>query len=543
MSDEPDLDVRVGPDDATGGEDRDLPGDDVLLGVPAWSFLHLRALGGLGLLAIAVTVVVWPEPTDKVLGIMAGLVIAGYVAVTLPELVRDRDARTFTSIVSVSVATGFSFALVLHPDESLRSVTQVSGVILLGLAVLTAVQLALRRHPVGWGVAKILGLSAAGALLLAFPSTLVVVATSVVAAVLAAAGLVQVFAPTPTDGEDDRYAGPWGLLAWIRERPVLAEDRQLLQAKVFFEGEDSAVRYARFAALMTFAAVIASIGVVVESTAVVIGAMLIAPLMVPLLGTALALTMGWPLRARRSASIALSGIGLAIGVGAIVGAVAPRAVDVTTNSEVLSRITPTTLDLAIAIAAGAAGAYALSRRDVSDSLPGVAVAIALVPPLTVVGLCWQQGEWAAGNGALLLFLTNATAILLAGGTTFILIGVAPLHRVSESQQRLKSVIVTLLAAAAVVVVLLALNGLALTQAEIARAEIEDVMSEWTAEHEEFRVLDIRTTGSGTIVVDLAGPARPPELAQLLDELRDTDRGETEVRVTWVEQEQVTIRGG
>jgi uncharacterized membrane protein len=103
------------------------------------------------------------------------------------------------------------------------------------------------------------------------------------------------------------------------------------------------------------------------------------------------------------------------------------------NSQVASRIGPTLVDLMIAVAAGGAGAFALSRPDVSDSLPGVAVAIALVPPLSVVGLMISQGSWSAASGALLLFVTNMVAILLIGGIVFVLTGVVPVLRLSENK--------------------------------------------------------------------------------------------------------------
>jgi uncharacterized membrane protein len=180
---------------------------------------------------------------------------------------------------------------------------------------------------------------------------------------------------------------------------------------------------------------------------------------------------------------------------------------------------------------------------VSDSLPGVAVAIALVPPLTVVGLCWQQGAWQQGNGALLLFLTNAVAILLAGGTVFVLIGVVPTGRISEAQERVSTAAVGLLAVGALVVLLLLLNGSNLAQAELARAGVDEVLTDWTNEHEDFLVVGRRLLGDGTYVFDLAGPGRPPELEALVDDLEDAVADGAEVRVTWVDQEQVTGGGG
>jgi len=333
------------------------------------------------------------------------------------------------------------------------------------------------------------------------------------------------------------------ILDWLANRPDMAEDRHVLLEKVYLEGGLAATRFARFLSLMAFASVIASVGVVVESTAVVIGAMLIAPLMVPLMGMAMSVPMGWPRRLRRSAGIAASGTTLAIGTGALVGAVLPRTVDVFSNTEILARITPTMVDLAIAIAAGAAGAYALARRDVSDSLPGVAVAIALVPPLTVVGLCWQAGEWGAGNGALLLFLTNAIAIVLAGGATFVVVGAAPLDRVSESQQRVQTVVGGLFSVGVIIVLLLGLNGADLARSEIARAGIDQTLADWTDEHSAFLVENVQLQPDGGIQIDLLGPEEPPGLNDLAEELREAAGRDVPVDVAWVIRETRTISVG
>jgi len=101
-----------------------------------------------------------------------------------------------------------------------------------------------------------------------------------------------------------------------------------------------------------------------------------------------------------------------------------RVISFDTNSQLAGRISPRLIDLYVALAAGAAGAFALSRDDVADSLPGVAMAIALVPPLCVVGIGLAQGEIVAALGAFLLFLTNFLAILLAGGGVLVLLGLS-----------------------------------------------------------------------------------------------------------------------
>jgi len=163
--------------------------------------------------------------------------------------------------------------------------------------------------------------------------------------------------------------------------------------------------------------------------------------MTPLMGMAISLVMGWPNRLTRSAVVAAAGILLAISIGLLLGWIAPTVIDTTTNGQILARSTPTILDMITAVAAGAAGAYGLSRPDVSDSLPGVAIAISLVPPLSVVGIAYSQSDWEAGSGALLLFATNMVAILIVGGITFVFTGVTPLARITENQHRVRTAVV------------------------------------------------------------------------------------------------------
>jgi uncharacterized hydrophobic protein (TIGR00271 family) len=511
---------------AVPSDDADMPAGDPLLGVPFRELLHVRAVRGMVLVLVAGVILVWPNRTGRVLGILVGLALSVYVVTTVVELVRDRQRRLFPVVLSVGVSGGLAAALIAHPEESLTSSAQAAGGMLVTVAVVTVGLVVIGRHAVAWGVAKAVGLGVGGVMLLLFPDTLFVFAMSVAAGAVATVGMIEVFTPEPDEADDTPLGRDLAgmtrrvVAQWIQRRPPEAEERAELRDKLYFEGPSSAVRLVRFQVLMLFASIIASVGVVAESTAVVIGAMLIAPLMVPLMGTAYGVTMGWMRRTRRCAAVALGGIATGVLTGAIVGSVVPRAVNITSNTEILARIAPTTVDLAIAVAAGAAGAYALTRRDVSDSLPGVAVAISLVPPLTVVGLCWQQRAWSAGNGALLLFLTNATAILVAGGATFLVVGAAPLQRVSAGQERWATIVVSVVSLAGVVALLLMLNGAAQAQRDLARSDVDSAIAAWTDDHPDFRVLDTRSVGHDTIVVDLVGPGEPPELDGLLDDLRD-----------------------
>lgn len=171
--------------------------------------------------------------------------------------------------------------------------------------------------------------------------------------------------------------------------------------------------------LVCLSAIIATLGLLANSTAVVIGAMLVAPLMGPIFGIALSLTNG----DRRLLKIALlaeaAGIILAVGLSALIGLI-PLHPDF--GSEILARTQPTIYDVLIALASGLAGAYALVDEKISPALPGVAIATALVPPLAACGLNIAAGNWILAGGAFLLFLVNFIAIEFAAASIFMWFG-------------------------------------------------------------------------------------------------------------------------
>jgi uncharacterized membrane protein len=116
------------------------------------------------------------------------------------------------------------------------------------------------------------------------------------------------------------------------------------------------------------------------------------------------------------------GAGLAVAIGAIVGWIVPMDAP---TSEILARTQPSLLDLVVALVSGTAGAYAQCRRTVSGAMAGVAIAVALVPPLASAGIGVALGNSTIAVGALLLFLTNLSAITAVGSLTFLLFGFRP----------------------------------------------------------------------------------------------------------------------
>ncbi|MFB6830605.1 DUF389 domain-containing protein [Streptomyces hydrogenans] len=175
----------------------------------------------------------------------------------------------------------------------------------------------------------------------------------------------------------------------------------------------------RFWVLLVLASVIASAGVVGDSTATVIGAMIVAPLMTPILGTALALVLADRSHVVRSALLVFGGAVAVVLIGMLLSWIAAPPDAFASNSQVSSRISPRLIDLLAAPATGTVGAFALVRTDISDTLPGVAIAISLVPPPAVTGLLITVGRYHDAGESALLFATNVAAIVTTGTLVFL----------------------------------------------------------------------------------------------------------------------------
>jgi len=204
-------------------------------------------------------------------------------------------------------------------------------------------------------------------------------------------------------------------------KPVTRERRAEVQVKL----RDSCTPDFDFFLLTVLSAVIATLGLLTNSAAVIIGAMLVAPLMSPIIGIGLASLTG-DARLFRDSGVALGQGALLAILMAVVLAWGNRYLPFVTLHElpveVLSRTRPSPIDLTIALAGGMAAAFALAMPSISAALPGVAIATALMPPLCTVGIGVAMGRWDVAGGALLLFLTNAVTIAFAAMLVFFALG-------------------------------------------------------------------------------------------------------------------------
>ena len=216
-------------------------------------------------------------------------------------------------------------------------------------------------------------------------------------------------------------------------RPLSAEDR----AEVDTQMRKAAQPNVNFFVLITLAATIATLGLLLDSTAIIIGAMLVAPLMSPIVSLAMGIVEVDFDLIRIAAEAAGKGILVAIVIALLVTIVATAIIapaPINTN-EIYGRTNPNLLDLVVALASGAAAGYALSRREVGAALPGIAIAVALVPPLCVVGYGIAVEDFDISTGALLLFMTNVVAIVLAAGFVFLMLGFRPQTKQQPRYQR------------------------------------------------------------------------------------------------------------
>ncbi len=195
-----------------------------------------------------------------------------------------------------------------------------------------------------------------------------------------------------------------GAIPIIQLRESLIKDSKLTQS---------------YLVLIVSSCLIATFGLVINSSAVIIGAMIVAPLMLPLRGLSFAALEGDIKLLRSSFTLIALGSMIAVASSCLVGLVINLP---SFDSEVASRTQPNLIDLLIALVAGGTSGYAKIRPRIGDAIPGTAIAVALMPPLCVVGLTLSQGEWQLAQGATLLYITNLIGISFACLLVYVLGG-------------------------------------------------------------------------------------------------------------------------
>ncbi|RME90883.1 MAG: DUF389 domain-containing protein [Anaerolineae bacterium] len=230
----------------------------------------------------------------------------------------------------------------------------------------------------------------------------------------------------------------WRVLLWHWFRRVVKPVTLERRAEVQVQLREASTPDLDFFVLVSLSSVIATLGLLTDSGAVIIGAMLVAPLMSPIIGLGLASLTG-DARLLRDAGFGLvRGALLSVLIAVILtwsNRHLPFIALQELPGEVLSRTRPSPIDLLIALAGGLAAAFALAEPGLSAALPGVAIATALMPPLCTIGVGIALGRWDVAGGALLLFVTNAVTIAFASMLIFFILGFTPRREKSNRLPR------------------------------------------------------------------------------------------------------------
>lgn len=182
---------------------------------------------------------------------------------------------------------------------------------------------------------------------------------------------------------------------------------------------------ATFMAMMILSTLISTFGLFANSSPVVIGAMILAPIIAPIVSFSMGMVRYDVPMLKKSFVTITSGTLVSLAIAAVVALSIPLKI---ITPEIEARLSPTLLDMGIAVSSGIAAAYAHSKESIAKSIAGVAIAVALVPPLSVAGIGLGWWNWEVFSGAILLYATNLAGIILFAGLTFLILGFAPFKR-------------------------------------------------------------------------------------------------------------------
>lgn len=295
--------------------------------------------------------------------------------------------------------------------------------------------------------------------------------------------------------------------------------------------EEPVKAYTSFAWRLSLAAVIATGGIATSSPAVIIGAMLIAPLMSPMLGSTFAVVASnWRGFVRTVLMTVLGGFAC-IGISMLIAAVMPVEVDPSTNSEILARTSPRIADLIIALASGLMASIAMMRDDIPDALPGVAISAAIVPPLCAAGLSFYADDAASALGALNLFMVNYFAIQAMSLAVFVVSELK--RRVRSGEERMSRRARAIMIGAILIGVITVSAPLAVASREIViendrRSSVAEAVRGWV-KGSGYRVTEL-DLHDDEVSIEIAGSGEEPRSADLRAELDRRGYDDERVRV-------------
>ena len=255
-----------------------------------------------------------------------------------------------------------------------------------------------------------------------------------------------------------------------------------------------------FFLLVILSCTIATMGLLTNSVAIIIGAMLVAPLMSPILGMGMASITGDGHLLRDSLSGVIQGAIVAIVVSFLwtwLNRHLPFILLQEVPGEVIARTNPSPIDLTVAVAGGIAAAYALAQPHLSAALPGVAIATALMPPLCTIGVGLALDRMEIAGGAGLLFVTNTVAIAFAATLVFFALGFGP-KPITATNRLPRSLIFAALLTVALMIPLTYVS-VNFVQDATEQRQIEDVVQEEVEKILEAELVELKIERMGEVL--------------------------------------------
>ena len=292
--------------------------------------------------------------------------------------------------------------------------------------------------------------------------------------------------------------------------------KEALEELFVFGKENQRPFLRRMAVLTMVSTVIATGGLLSDSAAVVIGAMLVAPLMRPVMSAAAAITMGWSRRFWQSMLLITVMAFSVVLASMLLALMSPDTVEMT--EQVMARTRPTFFDLVIALASGVGGAYVMTRKE-SSAIPGVAMAVSLLPPLASCGILLEHSDYDMATRAFILFFTNFLAMILAAALTFVITGVSRANSHKHVNRFILNFIVLfVILIAATSIPLFHYSNEVWYNAKYKAAK-SDILQTWLQKNN-LEILDIEIDEKNQIFTAvLRGPKPPLALDELYDALK------------------------
>jgi uncharacterized hydrophobic protein (TIGR00271 family) len=496
---------------------------------PLSAYLNSSTIRGVVLIGLGLFALAAPNASHFLLGWSVAIALVAFGATEIRSALRSRPKHWVGMLIGI-LYIGGAAALVVRTNQTIELISLVVGVVLIARGILAAyAAIQVRDTEPSWTFKMTRGfLSAAlGMIVLIVPEAIIGATIFAIAGAAIIAGAVSlsvgITVAHDVDVNPDIETMSF-LREWFSQRDVGDTMRATVVDNLFFEDPDHVQKQVGFWVLLILSTAIATLGIMADSTAVVIGAMLVAPLMTPIMAVSVAIVNGWPRRVSLSFATIAGGVAVSIGVAWILAAWVPQLVPIASNGQIQSRISPTLIDLLIAVAAGAAGAYATIDRRVSSSITGVAIAVALVPPLGVAGIMLKAGEYGDAGGALLLFLTNLVAIILTASVVFVVTGLVPIDQFKSNRTKTRTTIVTVSLAALVITVPLFFTSEGIIASASRQSSAQQVTEDWLAESEGIS-LDLVVVNVDDVTITVSGEGDLPSVAELeasLEEELGTD---------------------